>query len=351
MAELSYFWDGAVLGDAGPYDGDDLRDYFRPILAGTGNEGVLYNWLNQLEVTDGGVDTADVDTGAAIWYGGWFESDAVENININAYRGGNCLIVVQASWAAQTARIVARAAGALTQTPGVTYEIPLAQIAINAAGAITLITDTRDYCEFSTVPPTLSVYTDNIQDGAVTWAKQIDQTRTRFYGAGMLEPDMVNPATWNNTDPTVEIGPYASIPYRDNWEFVDAATNSAWLTFRAWEDLTGAGPPHSVEAFIWVSRLWVAGVYGAGDQRWQYNLESGASGAVLANQTNTITFTEINSVYAVYRAARKVSLGTFTATAGDLIMFQVTRTGAHAGDTSNSLGMLFGVEFEYTAEG
>ena len=194
MAEESYFWDGTI-GDASlaPYDDGELMGvFFRALLNGTGDQGVLRGWLNELEVTDGGVDTATVLTGGAVIYGYWYETDANVNVNINAYRGGNCLIVVRVSWAAQTARIVARAVGALTQTPGVTYEIPLANVAIDGAGAITLITDTRDYCEFTTLLPDGAIESDAIQTSAVTTAKLIDQDRFISRAGGQFEPGVLD---------------------------------------------------------------------------------------------------------------------------------------------------------------
>jgi hypothetical protein len=75
-------------------------------------------------------------------------------------------IVLRASWAAQTVRIT-RIAGvenddapALTQTPGTTYDIPLAQVSITTGGVIT-ITDERVFCVFGTQVPAA-----NLADGA-----------------------------------------------------------------------------------------------------------------------------------------------------------------------------------------
>lgn len=198
MAETSYLWNNPGTGDSPAlgYGNDSLcQVIFRMLFNGTGDQGVLLGWLNELEVTDGGVDTATVDTGGAFCYGVWYETDAAVDVDINAYRGGNCLIVVRASWAAQTSRIVARAVGALTQTAGVTYEIPLANVAINGAGAITLITDTRDFCEFSTQMQEGAAVADSILDDAVTTAKLIDQTRWISRGLGEFHVDGTNPAT------------------------------------------------------------------------------------------------------------------------------------------------------------
>ena len=211
MAEVSYFWDGAT-GDGTNYDDSILMDtVFRAILAGTGNEGVLKGWLNELEPTDAGGLNVDVDTGGAIVYGLFYESDAVETIAMP--NNATNWIVVQRSWAAQTARLAVVAA--LTQTPDVTYDIPIAQVT-TAAGVITLLTDSRDFCEFNTGIIDFSVVTDNIVDDAVTTAKMIDQTRWLSRGAGCLEPDGTNPASWVGSSAWPNV-------YRDMWEFDNAA--------------------------------------------------------------------------------------------------------------------------------
>lgn len=347
MTELSLFWDGST-GDSGPYDDADLATYFRAILGASGNEGVLQGWLNELEVTDGGGLNADVDTGAAIIYGTWFESDAGETVALAGNQAQT--VIVRVSWAAQTARLAVTSA-ALVQNPGVTYEIPLATLTTDGAGITVGPTDARDYCEFSTVAPDESVFTDNIQDNAITWAKQVDQTRHFMRGAGTLEPDGTNPATWvANTSLTLPSG--LGYPgYRDMWQFADAATNSVWCAFRAPEDLIGAGPPDPIEIFIWTSRYWNPATGAAGNQRWVYDLWAGASGAALANQTAATVFAEIDNVVDIWRSARRISLGTFNVTAGDLVLMRIDRTGANAADTSDSTAYLFGIEFEYTADG
>jgi hypothetical protein len=80
-------------------------------------------------------------------------------------------VVLRVAWAAQTVRIT-RIAGtegaglpALTQTPGTTYDVPLASASITTGGAIT-VTDARAYCHFAT-----RVATANLDDLAVTTGK------------------------------------------------------------------------------------------------------------------------------------------------------------------------------------
>jgi len=194
MAELSYFWDNPGTGDApaGGYGNEEMREVLRMIFNGTGNQGVLLGWLDELEVTDGGGLNADVASGAAFAYGMWFESDDSETVALanNAAQ----TVIVRASWAAQTARLAVTSV-ALVQNPGATYEIPLATLT-TAGGAITVgPTDARDYCEFATDMQSGVVITSSIQDDAVTIAKLENQTRWVSRAYGQLEADGTNPAT------------------------------------------------------------------------------------------------------------------------------------------------------------
>lgn len=358
MAEESYFWDGST-GDASlaPYDDGELMGvFFRALLNGTGDQGVLRGWLNELAVSDGGVDTATVATGSAILYGIWHESDANVNVNINAYRGGNCLIVVRASWAAQTARIVARAVGALTQTPGVTYEIPLANVAIDGAGAITLITDTRDFCEFSTEMLSGAVMEDAIQTDAITTAKIADVTRWITRGLNEFKADATNPATLAYAGNTSTGDGW--LPYRPYWSFSNAVSDRVWCTLQAPADISSA----TMEVFLWSER---AGSFSdATDMRWAWSSWDAAAAAVLVNQTNAVTVSYPDLILPVYgaygppiayyhqhwRYAQRDSLGTITVGAGDIIHFELWRDGAHAADTYTGEGAMFMLEFAYTAD-
>lgn len=343
MAETSYLWDNPGTGDSpGAGYGNALLNQiiFRMLYNGTGDQGVILGWLNDLEVTDGGVDTATVDTGAAFLYGVWYETDAAVNVNINAYRGGNCLIVVRASWAAQTARIVARAVGALTQNPGVTYEIPLANVAINGAGAITLVTDTRDYCIPSTSLRDFGVKEDMIATDAATIAKMADQTRTFLRGAGAFAPDGTNPATWTNYA-TGGFGYYT----RDEWTFTDAVADAIWCTIRVPPDISGANL---------TIYLWHTGINGgvSGDTRWTYSIWQAAADGVAANSTGAVAVTadQLSQAGGYYCYLRQDTLVAQAVTAGDLLHIQVARDGGHAADTYAGDAILAGLYFSYTAD-
>jgi hypothetical protein len=335
MAETSYLWDNPGTGDSpgGGYGNAHFCQVInRMLFNGDGDQGVLNDFENELEVTDGGVDTATVDTGGSFQYGVWHWNDAALNVNINAFRGGNCLIIVRASWAAQTSRIVARAVGALTQNPGVTYEIPLANVAINGAGAITLITDTRDFCEYSTEIWPFGVTTDILAIDSATTAKMLDRDRWFLRSAGALAPDVTNPVVWTAI---------TQHPRRNDWVFVDAALSSVWEVIRVPEDISGA----NISIRVWASPVTPAVT---GDVRWLYNIWQAAAGGIAANTAGNIVQTlPVVDSGSTWTEDQLVSLAV---TAGDLLLVEVARDGGHAADTLASSACMHAIYHYYTAD-
>jgi len=337
MAEISYLWDNPGTGDSpgGGYGNASLNQViFRMLVNGTGNRGVFDGWLNELEVTDGGGLNAVVDTGAAMCYGVWYENDVAVNVAI----GNNTTewVVVRASWAAQTARLAAIAPGAFTQTAGVTYDIPLAQVT-TVAGVITLIVDTREYCEFSTDIWPFGVTESHIQTDAVTVAKMIDQERWIDRGSGTIQPDIANPCTWTNQN--------FSYPYRDAWSFVDAAQSGGWVTFRVPADFTGA----NLEIHIRTNRRFAV----TGDVRWCYSAWVAAPSAVLANQAacTVVTYTGTAGNPSIWLVGNIDALiGTIAVAAGDLVHVHVYRDGGHGTDNLAETAFLHLIRAEYTAD-
>lgn len=330
MAEESYLWDNPTTGDSpalGYGHTELMTEMFRMIFNGTGNRGVLRGWLNELEVTDGGGLNASVDTGGAIDYGFWYENDAATTVACP--NNSTVHVVVEVSWAAQTARLTQVAA--LTQTAGVTYDIPLAEVT-TAGGAITLITDEREYCQFTTDIPAFSVETSHIAADAATTAKLINQTRWFSRGAGTFEPDATTPAAWASH--------IANEFYRDNFDFVDAAPTDVWCTFRVPPDFTGA----NITVYIYTGGTWGA----TGDVRWTYSAWIAAASAAMAN-TAGATLQTIPPYY-TYNYPRELSLCTLAVSAGDIVHLQIGRDGANAADTLTSTVHLFVVKVEYTAD-
>ncbi|NIV28474.1 MAG: hypothetical protein GWN58_02845, partial [Anaerolineae bacterium] len=198
-------------------------------------------------------------------------------------------------------------------------------------GAITLITDTRDYCEFSTILPDGAIETDAIQANAVTTAKMIDQDRYFTRGAGQLEADATNPAAW--ADP-------GSNFYTNAWVFTTAADEYIWLAFRVPTDISSANM---------TVYLYDAAVNGTGDVRWTYNLFQAAAGGVLANASGALVVsystaapTYINPNYSLFI--------TRAVTAGDIVHVRIGREGTHVSDTLAHDAVLYLIRVNYTAD-
>jgi len=334
------FWDGIALGDCGPYSTAHVQDrFFRMLLNGTGNRGVLKDWRNELLVS-GAASPVTVDTGGAIVYGGFFDSDVAASVNVPTPAAGLSRydrVVVRRDWATQTTRIARRAGlpaaapaiPALVQTVNVTYEIPLATLLVNDAGGITL-TDTREFCTFSTAWAANAVDTDHYATGAVIASKVPDRTRYELKGSGQIEPDDTTPCVWT-----------AGASY-DYWEFADAATTSGWVYFMAPVGLVGG----TVDIYVW-SVPDVNGGGGAPETcQWDYNTYSGPSGGVLGNTNGTITPDQAARVNTTVYADQLVAA--LAINAGDILIIRLDRDGA--ADSYNNAMRLLGIEMRYTAD-
>lgn len=157
MAEISRVWGGSVTGDAGPYTLDHWSDIWDSLFnRRVANGGVLRGDRGELATT-GTVSPVTTQAGTALVNGTWYDNNAAINTAISTPGGATRvdLIVLRKSWAAQTIRLT-RVAGvegsgapALTQSAGVTWDIPLAQVSITTGGVIT-VTDTRIFATFAT---------------------------------------------------------------------------------------------------------------------------------------------------------------------------------------------------------
>ena len=328
MSETSWFWDGST-GDGGSYGHTLLMDrYFRMLAGATGNLGVFDGWLNELEVTDGGANTATVATGAAMVYGGFYESDAAVDVTIpNGPRTD--LIVVRRSWANKTARItrIAGPGAALTQVAGTTWDIPLAEVDVDGAGALT-ITDTREYTVFPTVLADGAVHSAAIATGVVTAAKLEDQTRWLSFGAGALKPEADGiHSDWIPSVPGDGFGGFLWLAGRYPWSSI-WETGWYWLTFRAPADLDG-----DLNVYVWSTVYSTVGV-----KTWSWDAWVAASGAAWSEQSGTEDIDYDDRAYGyLYRDA----VDSITANAGDLI---------HLG-ISVPVVRFLGIEFSYNADG
>lgn len=156
MTEVSRPWSGTSTGDAGPYSDNQWATTWMNMIgfgADSINRGVIRGVDNDLRVTaqSPASNAVDVNTGAAVVQGKWYLSDAVESFTISANGSGNPridTIVLRADYTAQTVRLALKtgtpaatpAAPSLTQTAGVTWEIPVADIEV-ANGFATITQD------------------------------------------------------------------------------------------------------------------------------------------------------------------------------------------------------------------
>jgi len=164
MTELSRFWDGTSVGDAtvSPYDAAtefaQVMMLFSQSNRANNRGGVFYTGidLSRLTVTNPSANTVRVSSGRAVVYGTWYQNDANVDVNIPTPSVSTRVdrIVLRKSWAAQTVRIT-RIAGvegggtpAMTQTVGVTWDIPLFTVSITTGAAITL-GDVREFIDIN----------------------------------------------------------------------------------------------------------------------------------------------------------------------------------------------------------
>ncbi len=156
MAEKSWLWDGdsgsGGVGDCGPYAANDYDDINEILWTGpnANSAGVRPRYGNELLV-EAGSGKVTVATGAAIVKGKPYKNTASVDVSIPTPTGSTRYdrVVLRADYTAQTVRIT-RIAGseggsapAITQSDGVTWDLPLAIVKITTGGTITIETDER----------------------------------------------------------------------------------------------------------------------------------------------------------------------------------------------------------------
>lgn len=171
MAESSIFWTTGSTGDgASPYTQAQIFAWLlRTFVNAPATEGILKGYANEM-APSGVASPVAIATGAAMVYGIPYENTAPVNVAVPTPVIGTTghRIVLRASWAAQTVRVVllsssdgVAAIPAATQTPGTTYDHTLATLTITTGGVITL-TDARGYLH-----PNIKVATQNVDDDAI----------------------------------------------------------------------------------------------------------------------------------------------------------------------------------------
>lgn len=188
MSETSYVWDGIAVGDAvnAPYNAAvEWADVWKSFGLGTmrANGGAVYGsgseaaQLEGLQVTQNGGGAANVlvNIGRAFVDGTIYINTAAITLAIAANASGNPridTIVLRKDFVAQTVRAFVRAGTpaatpnppTLTQTGGVTWEIPLADIAV-ANGFVT-ITNANITPRAAPVNGSDGVYLDRISNAS-----------------------------------------------------------------------------------------------------------------------------------------------------------------------------------------
>lgn len=167
MTETSRPWAGTTTGDAGPYTDAQWRTNFQYIAQhGTeANFGPLLDVLNELVVgaTSPTSKAVEVETGAAIVQGGIYINDLAETLTISDNGSGQDridLVVLEVDYSAQTIRLVVEAgvpaaspvAPSPTQTAGVLWQVPLAEVDADNGFASIVAADIRDRREFVNLP-------------------------------------------------------------------------------------------------------------------------------------------------------------------------------------------------------
>ena len=155
MAETSLVWDGTATGDAGTYTSDEWRIVFKQLGAALrDNEGVIGGSLNSLRPSSPGNDQIKAETGYALVDGTLYENTAAVTKTMSTPAVGTTgkRLVLQKGWTAQTVRLAVIASSdgtasipALTQTDGVTWEIPIVSFTHATNGAIAAVTDEREF--------------------------------------------------------------------------------------------------------------------------------------------------------------------------------------------------------------
>lgn len=155
MTEQSLFWEttsGTGDSNTSGYSSTNFFDMMAALTARTANlGGVCPDYLNELAVS-GTSSPVSVNTGAAFVHGIPYSNSASKTVAIATPASQTRVdyIVLRADYTAETVRVTRIAgtegAGApsLTQSAGVTWDIPLATVSITTGGVIT-VTDAREW--------------------------------------------------------------------------------------------------------------------------------------------------------------------------------------------------------------
>ena len=342
MAETSGLWttSGAPAGhQVASYTQALASDMLAIVSACSGYEGVAPGYLSELAPTSTGANNVRIASGGAMVDGKYYKNTANIDTNIiSAVGGGNTRIdriVIRCTWADFHAELhllsgsdaAVPSAPAITQTSGTTYDIQVCQVLVDTAGAIT-ITDERKWAIVDTDESTLEdaagalrvkdlgITTAKIAASAVTAAKIADRTRTIFVPAFSSAGDF----------------DALGVSLADG---ADTATNYGHLSVPA-DFVSG------------MSYIPVVYPFGTGTLRWATTAYYGANGQVYSTHNNTTGTLDTAVTISQFKELDSVSLASIAA--GDYIVFQFTRFGAHGNDTVGAAVSLKGFVVSYTAD-
>lgn len=360
MAENSIFWTTGSTGDgASEYTQDEVTSWLRYLLNhAPDSDGVLKmpsgtGLLNQLEVTDGGGGSVDIDTGAAFVYGLFYYNNTVVNKSIPTPTTSTRvdLIVLEADYTAQTIRITivsgTEGAGApsLTQSAGATWQIPLAEVSITTGGAIT-ITDTRQF-----LASNLVIKTDNIQDDAVT----IDKLASNSVDTSQVVADAITTAKipnrtrniWLQVTDLMHINSNGSTDLYQNIpavELQDSLVSQIRFMFAIPEDYVSGGN-------INIKAIWTSDYASGGQIRVNWDVRETAAGLVLPG--SSLSSSSVDYSHGLGGPADIINEAGITvnlSASRDLIYVEFERDGTHGNDTTAGSAYVYGFEIEYTAD-
>lgn len=168
MTQISRPFTGTTVGDSGPYSAQNWQDTWARLIgfnADNANYAPLKGVENELAVNATSPVSAQVqvETGSALAQGVWYYNNAAVTFPITANGSGNPridLVVLAIDYIAQEVRLdllvgtpaASPAVPATTQTPGVLWEIPLAQVAVASGFASINQADITDRRSFSNIP-------------------------------------------------------------------------------------------------------------------------------------------------------------------------------------------------------
>lgn len=180
MTEISRPWNGTTTGDCGPYSDQQWHAVWRKVIgfgAGDANDGPIRgnddgtNDCLFVRANSPAAANVKVSPGSALVRGIGYINDADVTLSIAANASGNAridTIVLRADFTAQTVRLAVRqgtpaaspVAPTLTQTDGVLWEIPLADVAVANGFTVINQSDISPNAHFANLAD--GVYLDNV---------------------------------------------------------------------------------------------------------------------------------------------------------------------------------------------